>query len=63
MDEHRRKSIHKKQRQYSKKLKIWKKTGEDHFKAGWLATLGLILLMMEQQILGNPGHLVSEFQL
>jgi len=58
MDKQRRKSIHKKAEAIFKKAEDREKAGEDHFEAGWQATLELMLLMMQQQILENPGQLL-----
>ena len=58
MDKQRRKSIHKKAEAIFKKAEEREKAGEDHFEVGWQATLELMLLMMEQQILENPGQLL-----
>jgi hypothetical protein len=41
-----------------KKAENREKAGGDHFEAGWQATLELMLLMMEQQVLENPGRLL-----
>ena len=48
MNEHRRKSIHKKAEAIFKKAEDRQKAGGDQFEAGWQATLELMLLMMEQ---------------
>jgi hypothetical protein len=58
MDKQRRKSIHKKAEAIFKKAEVREKAGGDRFEAGWQATLELMLLMMEQQILENPGQLL-----
>ena len=58
MDNQRSKSIHKKAEAIFKKAEDREKAGEDHLEAGWQATLELMLLMMEQQILENPGQLL-----
>jgi hypothetical protein len=58
MEKKRRKSIHKKAEAIFKKAEDREKAGEDHFETGWQATLELMLLMMEQQILENPGQLL-----
>jgi len=58
MDENRRKSIQRKTEAIFKKAEDWEKTGGDHFETGWQATLELMLLMMEQQLHGDPGQLL-----
>ena len=58
MDDQRRKSINKKAEAIFKKAEDRQKAGGDQFEAGWQATLELMLLMMEQQILENPGQLL-----
>jgi hypothetical protein len=58
MDEQHRKSIHKKAEAIFKKAEDREKAGRDRFEAGWQATLELMLLMMEQQIIENPGQLL-----
>jgi len=58
MNEQRRKSIHKKAEAIFKKAEDREKAGGDHLETGWQATLELMLLMMEQQILENPGQLL-----
>lgn len=58
MDRQRRKSIHKKAEAIFKKAEDREKAGGDHLETGWQATLELMLLMMEQQILENPGLLL-----
>ena len=58
MDEQCPKSIHKKAEAIFKKAEDREKAGGDHFETGWQATLELMLLMMEQQILENPGQLL-----
>jgi hypothetical protein len=52
------KSIHKKAEAIFKKAEDREKAGGEHFETGWQATLELMLLMMEQQILENPGQLL-----
>jgi len=58
MNDQRRKSIQRKAEAIFKKAEDREKAGEDHLEAGWQATLELMLLMMEQQILENPGQLL-----
>jgi hypothetical protein len=58
MDKQRRKSIHKKAEAIFKKAEDRQKVGGNHFETGWQAALELMLLMMEQQILENPGQLL-----
>jgi hypothetical protein len=58
MDNQRQRSIHKKAEAIFKKAEDRGKAGGDHFETGWQATLELMLLMMEQQFLENPGKLL-----
>jgi len=58
MSEHRRKSMQKSAEAIFKKAEDREKAGRDHFETGWQATLELILLMMEEQLLENPGQLL-----
>jgi hypothetical protein len=58
MDGHRRKSIQKSARAIFKKAEDREKAGGDQFETGWQATLKLMLLMMQDQILENPGKLL-----
>jgi len=59
MDEQRRKLIQRKTEAIFKKAEDREKAGGDHFETGWQATLELMLLMMEQQLLDNPGQLLA----
>ena len=56
MSEHRRKSIQKSAKAIFKKAEKREKAGGDYFETGWQATLELMLLMMEEQLLENPGQ-------
>jgi hypothetical protein len=58
MDSERRKSIEKSAKAIFKKAEKREKAGGDHFETGWQATLELMLLMMEQQLLESPGQLL-----
>jgi hypothetical protein len=58
MDEQRRKSLNKSAMAIFKKAEEREKAGRDHFETGWQATLELMLLMMEQQLLESPGQLL-----
>jgi hypothetical protein len=58
MNKKLRKSIHKKAKAIFKKAEDRENAGGDHFETGWQATLELMLLMMEQQILENPGQML-----
>ena len=58
MSEHRRKSIQKSAEAIFKKAEDREKAGGDYFETGWQATLELMLLMMEEQLLKNPGQLL-----
>jgi len=58
MSEHRRKSIQKSAKAIFKKAEKREKAGGDYFYTGWQATLELLLLMMEEQLLENPGQLL-----
>jgi len=59
MNEQRRKSIQKSAKAIFKKAEDREKAGGDHFETGWQATLELMLLMMEQQLIENPGQLLT----
>ena len=56
MDEHRRKSIQRKSEAIFKKAENREKAGGDYFETGWQATLELMLLMMEEQLLKSPDR-------
>ncbi|MHC4457626.1 MAG: hypothetical protein ACYS0I_11140 [Planctomycetota bacterium] len=58
MDQERRKSIQKSAKAIFKKAEKREKAGGDHFETGWQATLELMLLMMEEQLLESPGLLL-----
>jgi len=58
MDEHRRKSIQRRAEAIFKKAGNRQKAGGDYFESGWQATLELMLLMMEVQLLESPGQLL-----
>ena len=58
MDEQRRKSIQRKTEAIFKKAKDREKAGGNQFETGWQATLELMLLMMEQQLIENLGQLL-----
>jgi hypothetical protein len=58
MSEHRRKSMQKSAEAIFKKAEDREKAGGDHFETGWQATLELMLLMMEEQLLKKPGQLL-----
>jgi hypothetical protein len=58
MDEKRTKSIENSARAIFKKAEDREKEGRDHFEAGWQATLELLLLMMKQHLVENPGQLL-----
>jgi hypothetical protein len=58
MDEQRRKLIERKTEAIFKKAEDREKAGGDHFETGWQATLELMLLMMEAQLLESPGQLL-----
>ena len=58
MDEQRRKSLNKSAMAIFKKAEEREKAGGDHFETGWQATLELMLLMMEEQLLESPGQLL-----
>jgi hypothetical protein len=58
MSEHRRKSIQKSAKAIFRKAEDREKAGGDYFETGWQATLELMLLMMEKQLLENPGQLL-----
>jgi hypothetical protein len=58
MTERRQKSIQRKTEAIFKKAEAREKAGGDHFETGWQATLELMLLMMEEQLLENPGQLM-----
>jgi hypothetical protein len=58
MKKYRRKSIQRKTEAIFKKAEEREQKGGDHFETGWQATLELMLLMMEEQLLENPGQLM-----
>jgi hypothetical protein len=58
MSEHRRKSIQKSAKAIFKKAEDRENAGGDYFETGWQATLELMLLMMEEQLLENQGQLL-----
>ena len=58
MDKQRRKSMQKSAKAIFKKAEKREKAGGDYFESGWQATLELMLLMMEEQLLKNPGQLL-----
>ena len=58
MDESHRKSIQRKTEAIFKKAEDREKAGGEYFETGWQATLELMLLMMEQQLLESPGQLL-----
>ena len=58
MEKKRRKSIQKSAKAIFKKAEDREKAGGDHFETGWQATLELMLLMMEEHLLENPGQLL-----
>jgi hypothetical protein len=58
MDNERRKSIEKSAKAIFEKAEEREKAGGDYFESGWQATLELMLLIMEQQLLENPGQLL-----
>ncbi|UCE55706.1 MAG: hypothetical protein JSV31_09725 [Desulfobacterales bacterium] len=58
MDQQRQKSIQRKTEAIFKKAEDRQKAGGDYFESGWQATLELMLLMMEEQLLESPGLLL-----
>jgi hypothetical protein len=58
MDQHHRKSIQRKTEAIFKKAEDREKVSGDQFETGWQATLELMLLMMEQQLIESPGQLL-----
>ena len=58
MDKERRKSIEKTAKAIFQKAEDREKAGGDYFYTGWQATLELMPLMMEEQLLENPGQLL-----
>jgi hypothetical protein len=58
MEKQRQKSIQKSAKAIFKKAEEREKADGDHFETGWLATLELMLLMMEEQLVENPGQLL-----
>jgi hypothetical protein len=58
MDQQRQKSIQRKTEAIFKKAEDRQKAGGDYFESGWQATLELMLLMMEEQLLESPGQLL-----
>ena len=58
MDKQRRKSMQKSAKAIFKKAEDREKAGGDYYQTGWQATLELMLLMMEEQLLESPGQLL-----
>ncbi|CAB1057603.1 hypothetical protein D1BOALGB6SA_2356 [Olavius sp. associated proteobacterium Delta 1] len=58
MTEQRKESIEKLASAIFKKAEDREKAGRDHFETAWQATLELMLLMMEEQLLENLGQLL-----
>ena len=58
MDKQRRKSMQKSAKAIFKKAEEREKAGKDYFETGWQATLELMLLMMEEQLLESPDQLL-----
>jgi hypothetical protein len=58
MSKHRRKSMQKSAEAIFKKAEDREKAGGDYFETGWQANLELMLLMMKEQIVENPGQLL-----
>jgi len=58
MNQHRRKSIQRKSEAIFKKAEDREKAGGDYLTTGWQATLELMLLMMEDQLLEYPDQLL-----
>ena len=58
MDEQRRKLMEKKTTAIFNKAEEREKAGGEYFETGWQATLELMLLMMEEQVLKSPGQLL-----
>jgi hypothetical protein len=58
MDQERLKSIQESAKAIFKKAEKREKAGGDSFETGWQATLELMLLMMEKQLLESPGQLL-----
>ena len=58
MDQHHRKSLQKSAKAIFKKAEDREKAGENYFETGWQATLELMLLLMEEQLIENPGQLL-----
>ncbi len=58
MDKQRLISIQESAKAIFKKAEDREKAGGDHFEAGWQATLELMLLMAEEELLKNPGQLL-----
>ena len=58
MDKQRRKSMQKSAEAIFKKAEDREKAGGDYMDTGWQATLELMLLMMEEQLLESPDQLL-----
>jgi len=58
MDKQRRKSMQKSAKAIFKKAEKREKAGKDYFETGWQATLELMLLMMEEQLLESQDQLL-----
>ena len=58
MDKDRKKTIEQSVNKIYHKADVREKAGRDPFNTGWQATLEIILLMMEKNIIEQPGELL-----
>ena len=58
MDKNRKKSIEQSVKEIFNKAEVREKAGRDPFNAGWQATLEIMLLMAEKNIIEQPGELL-----
>lgn len=58
MGKQRQKSMQKSAKAIFKKAENREKAGKDYIETGWQATLELMLLIMEEHLLGSPGQLL-----
>ena len=59
MDKNRKKSIEQSTKEIFHKAEVRERVGRDPFNAGWQATLEIMILMMEKNILEQPGQLLA----
>ena len=59
MDKNRKKSIEQSTKEIFHKAEVRERAGRDPFNAGWQATLEIMILMMEKNIIEQPGQLLA----